>query len=160
LCTGGELFDKISKMGHFTEKMASSYMFEILSAVYYWHSNKIVHRDLKPENILLENENENAHLKIIDFGTSVTFDPKRKMKTVLGTPYYVAPDVLKGRYNEKCDVWSMGVIMYILLCGYPPFPGKSNEEIFQKIINSPVNFSGVNWSSVSYEAKNLVNLML
>jgi calcium-dependent protein kinase len=106
LLTGGELFDKIMKLGHFSEKMAASYMFEILSAVMYCHSNNIVHRDLKPENIILQSDKDNSPLKIIDFGTSVQFNPKRKMKQILGTPYYVAPEVLAGRYNEKCDVWS------------------------------------------------------
>jgi calcium-dependent protein kinase len=90
-----------------------------------------VHRDLKPENLLLEakpaKSASEVHVKVIDFGTSSLFNPKKKLSAKYGTAYYIAPEVLEGNYNELCDVWSIGVIMYILLCGYPPFGGKSDE---------------------------------
>ena len=89
------------------------------------HKHNIVHRDLKPENLLLDSKEKNASLKVIDFGTSRKFVRNIKMTKLLGTPYYIAPEVLNSNYDEKCDVWSCGVILYILLCGYPPFSGKS-----------------------------------
>ena len=110
-------------------------MRQVLGAVNYVHKRNIVHRDLKPENLLVD-ENRSSrdiHIKVIDFGTSRTFDPKRKMKEQLGTPYYIAPEVLRKKYNQKCDIWSLGVIMYVLFCGYPPFGGKTAEEIFENV---------------------------
>ena len=98
-------------------------MKEVLSAVTYCHKYGIVHRDLKPENILYQTKQPDSPLKIIDFGTSKNFEKRDKLTDICGTPYYIAPEVLDGKYNEKCDVWSVGVIMYIMLCGYPPFNG-------------------------------------
>jgi calcium-dependent protein kinase len=91
-----------------------------------------VHRDLKPENLLLDSKNDNT-IKVIDFGTSAQFDPTKKMKQTFGTAYYIAPEVLTSEYNEKCDVWSIGVILYILLSGRPPFDGKDDKEIVRKV---------------------------
>ena len=108
-------------------------MKQILSAVYYCHKNKIVHRDLKPENILYFNENMDSPLKIIDFGTSKTFVPNEVMHQKFGTPYYIAPEVLKKRYDEKCDIWSCGVILYVMLSGKPPFQGHDEKEIMEKV---------------------------
>ena len=104
-------------------------MKQVFSAVAYCHAKNIVHRDLKPENILLEGSGDKALIKVIDFGTSQVFDPNKKMKQTYGTPYYIAPEVLKGSYDSKCDIWSCGVILYILLTGRPPFDGKSDDEI-------------------------------
>lgn len=108
-------------------------MKQVLSAISYCHSMKIVHRDLKPENLLLDSEGDQACLKVIDFGTSQTFDPNAKMHQTYGTPYYIAPEILAGDYTERCDVWSCGVILYILLCGKPPFDGESDEEILKNV---------------------------
>lgn len=93
----------------------------------YCHKNNIVHRDLKPENILYESQKHNALLKVVDFGTSMAYDPNVKMNQKLGTPYYIAPEVLSKKYNEKCDIWSCGVILFILLSGSPPFNGDDDE---------------------------------
>lgn len=109
--------------------MAAEIMRQILSAVVYCHENSIVHRDLKPENLLLELKKSFAEgntVKVIDFGTSIEFTRDEKLNARLGTAYYIAPEVLRGEYDEKCDVWSCGVILYILLCGYPPFNGDTD----------------------------------
>eukprot|EP01066_Platyproteum_vivax_P006551 Platyproteum_vivax@DN232_c0_g1_i1.p1 len=162
ICQGGELFDRIVNRTEkgFGEREAALVMQQILSAVTYCHQRHIVHRDLKPENILMESERPDAPIKVIDFGTSRVFNPDRAMHQKLGTPYYVAPEVLKRKYNEKCDVWSCGVIMYILLCGYPPFSGSSDEQILYNVQQGRVKFNGDEWRSVSNEAIALIKKML
>jgi len=112
---GGELFEKIVNSKNFNEKQAATTIKQILSAVNYCHQNNIVHRDLKPENILFESKKDDATLKIIDFGTSKYYDPNTRMSQKFGTPYYIAPEVLRRKYTEKCDIWSCGVILYISL---------------------------------------------
>ena len=159
---GGELFEAITNIGSFTEASASKVMKQILSAVYYLHSNHIVHRDLKPENIMLTQKpkNGNYQIKLIDFGTAKIFRPGKKMNKFIGTSYYIAPEVLKERYDEKCDVWSCGVILFILLCGYPPFNGNTNVDIFHAIQNQNPIFGGEEWEDITSEAKDLIKLML
>ncbi|CAD8108658.1 unnamed protein product [Paramecium primaurelia] len=159
LC-GGELFERIKKMNSFTEKRASDLMRQILMAVVYCHEQKIVHRDLKPENVLFSGTEPEALIKIIDFGCSRRFNSQKNMTKRLGTPYYIAPEVLNHNYNEKCDVWSCGVILYILLCGYPPFTGKNENEIFEKVKTGKFKFPIEEWDSISREAKNLIQRML
>ena len=127
MCYGGELFDKISEEQYFSEKDAAGILKQVLSAINFCHTRNIVHRDLKPENLLLDKDTENPKIKIIDFGTSQVFSGDKKMSQKFGTPYYIAPEVLKKSYNEKCDLWSCGVILYILLCGYPPFNGANDK---------------------------------
>ena len=159
-CSGGELFDKIKASNGFSENIAAKYMLDIVSAVKYCHSVQIVHRDLKPENILFENITNDARLKIIDFGTSQYFKPKERMRKFIGTSYYIAPEVIDKNYDQKCDVWSLGVILYIMLCGLPPFYSRIESEIYEKIKKMPVSFRGQTWDSVSDEAKVLVQKML
>ncbi|CAD8073319.1 unnamed protein product [Paramecium sonneborni] len=156
---GGELFQKITDMKHFTEKMAADIMKQILAGVVHCHEKKVVHRDLKPENILFENKKPNSNLKIIDFGTSRKMENNQNLTKRLGTPYYIAPEVLKRNYNEKCDVWSCGVILYIMLCGYPPFGGQ-DQEILQNIEIGKYDFDPEDWSKISEDAKNLIKKML
>jgi len=112
-------------------------MRQVISSIMYLHNHNIVHRDLKPENILLaeaDTKDESFLVKLIDFGTSQIFSDKQHIKGKFGTPYYIAPEILKGTsYSEKCDIWSLGVIFYIFLCGYPPFNGDSDEEIMEKV---------------------------
>ncbi|CAK57234.1 unnamed protein product (macronuclear) [Paramecium tetraurelia] len=158
--SGGELFERIKKMNQFTEKRASDLMRQILMAIVYCHEKKIVHRDLKPENILFSGTEPDALLKIIDFGCSRRFNSQKNMTKRLGTPYYIAPEVLNHNYNEKCDVWSCGVILYILLCGYPPFTGKNENEIFEKVKTGKFKFPIEEWDSISREAKSLIQRML
>ncbi|CAD8119762.1 unnamed protein product [Paramecium sonneborni] len=159
LC-GGELFERIKKMNSFSEKRASDLMRQILMAVVYCHDQKIVHRDLKPENVLFSGTEPEALLKVIDFGCSRRFNTQKNMTKRLGTPYYIAPEVLNHNYNEKCDVWSCGVILYILLCGYPPFTGKNENEIFEKVKLGKIKFPIEEWDTISREAKNLIQRML
>ena len=163
LLTGGELFDYIVSSGHLSEAAAAHIMEQILSAVRYCHENHIVHRDLKPENLLLESmptSSEEANIKLIDFGTSSLFTSGTNLRQRLGTPYYIAPEVLSMDYNEKCDIWSCGVILYILLSGYPPFTGKNDDEILAKVRLGKFNFSHPEFKQVSEESKSLIRKML
>ncbi|EAS02022.1 calcium-dependent kinase (macronuclear) [Tetrahymena thermophila SB210] len=160
LCTGGELFDRIIEYKHFNEKEAADVMYQILNAINYLHKNKIVHRDLKPENLLLDSKNKDSILKLVDFGTSTVFDPSLKMSQKLGTPYYIAPEVLRHKYNEKCDVWSCGVIMYILLCGYPPFNAARDEDIMKKVEKGVFTFPKDDWKDITIEAQQMICKML
>ena len=163
LCTGGELFDKIVDVKFFSENVACNIMRQLLSAVAYCHENGVIHRDLKPENILIENSEEKDkeffHIKVIDFGTCEILK-KKKLTEQIGTSFYIAPEVIKNSYNEKCDLWSCGVILYILLCGSPPFYGKNEKEIFKKIIEGNFTFRHKIWNKISNEAKNLVLKLL
>jgi calcium-dependent protein kinase len=155
LLNEGELFDKITSREKFTEIEAANTMKEILSAVKFCHDRKIVHRDLKPENILVEGNT----IKIIDFGTSRKFEPDKLMTNYHGTPYYIAPEVISEKYNEKCDIWSCGVIMYILLCGQPPFNGRNDFEIMENVKIASYSF-GKKFAKISKEAIDLIKCML
>ena len=159
LCDGGELFDMIVDKGSFNEDEAAWVMKQLISAVNYIHSNSICHRDIKPENILLDTKKNNI-IKIIDWGTARFFDKNKKMNKISGTPYYIAPEVLFEKYDEKCDVWSCGIIMYILLCGYPPFNGENDSEILGKIKLGKFVYPEEEWDSVSDSAKDLIKKML
>lgn len=160
-CQGGELFDMITDKGCFSEKEASPIMKQLLSAICYCHQNNVVHRDLKPENILLDNKNDkNPVIKLIDWGGARYFSKSKKMTKINGTPYYIAPEVLREVYDEKCDIWSAGVILYILLCGYPPFNGETDKEIMDAVKLGEFDFPDEEWSVVSQEAKDLIKKML
>lgn len=161
-CKGGELFTKLKQEGGQDEITAGIIMFQLFSAINYCHSRKVMHRDLKPENIMLTTKpkNNKFEIKIIDFGTAKIFDPRKKMTKFIGTSYYIAPEVLKENYDEKCDIWSCGVILYILLCGYPPFNGNSNVDIFHNIQNSQPVFVGEEWNDITKEAIELIKAML
>ncbi|CAD8124701.1 unnamed protein product [Paramecium sonneborni] len=161
LCTGGELFDKIIEKGSFSEKEASYIMKQIMSAILYAHNQNIVHRDLKPENVLLDITSQgNYNVKVVDWGTAKIFSPNQQINEKFGTLYYMAPEVLKRNYNEKCDIWSCGVILYILLCGVPPFNGRTDAEIQKSILNGKYLLEGEVWETVSPHAKDLVIKML
>ncbi len=160
-CEGGELFDKVVEKGSFKEDEAAAVVKQLISAINYIHLNNIVHRDLKPENILLDTKKNNI-IKIIDWGTARFFDKdkNKKMNKISGTPYYIAPEVLFEKYDEKCDVWSCGVIMYILLCGYPPFNGETDNEILAKIKSGKFTFPDEEWAGLSSDCKDLIKCML
>lgn len=154
------MFDRLSEEKFFSERHAANIMKQLLSAVVYCHSKNVVHRDLKPENLLLDTPDKNATLKVIDFGTSQVFDSQRKMHGSIGTPLYIAPEVLSGYYSEKCDIWSCGVILYVLLSGRHPFPGSNQTEVFKRVYEGVYKMAGARWDSISRSAKSLIKDML
>ena len=162
-CTGKELFDRIitriqsKKM--YSEKEAAKIFKQMMSAIAYCHSNKICHRDLKPENLLYSSGDENSLIKVIDFGLSRIWKDEH-MTTKVGTAYYVSPEVLAGKYDERCDIWSAGVILYILLSGEPPFNGHNDNEIYRRICKMTFTFPENKWMLISKEAKELISMML
>lgn len=160
LCKGKDVFDKIIEEGSITEINVSTIIYKVLSAITYCHEMGICHRDIKPENILFENENNEGEIKIIDFGLSKKYDSQINMQTVLGTPYYVAPEVLKGNYNQKCDVWSIGIFTYVMLSGQPPFGGKNNNDIFNSITNSELTFPSKYFNAISEEGIDFIKKCL
>jgi len=162
LCSGGELFDRIIESGHFTEVQAAILMQQIIRAIYYMHENKVCHRDLKPENFLFMTKEpiEKNFLKIIDFGLSCKFTQGQALSTKAGTPYYVAPQVLAGNYDQLSDLWSCGVIMYVLLCGYPPFFGDTDSEVLAKVRLGNFIFQQSDWKNISEDAKTLIRNLL
>ncbi|EPT27057.1 calcium-dependent protein kinase CDPK2 [Toxoplasma gondii ME49] len=159
-CTGGELFDRLVHQGVFTEALACRIMRQILAAVAYCHAHRVAHRDLKPENFLFLHDNPESPIKLIDFGLAARFKSGQPMRTRAGTPYYVSPQVLEGRYGPECDVWSAGVMMYILLCGYPPFNAPSDRAIMNKVRAGHYTFPDSEWSRVSLQAKDLISRLL
>ncbi|GAV90516.1 Pkinase domain-containing protein/EF_hand_5 domain-containing protein [Cephalotus follicularis] len=160
LCEGGELFDRIVARGHYTERAAAAVMRTIVEVVQMCHKHGVMHRDLKPENFLFANKKETSPLKAIDFGLSVFFRPGERFNEIVGSPYYMAPEVLKRNYGPEIDVWSAGVILYILLCGVPPFWAETEQGVAQAIIRSVVDFKRDPWPKVSDNAKDLVKKML
>merc|ERR1719174_617870 len=162
LCVGGELFDRIIDSGHFTEVQAAIVLQNMFRAIFYMHENHICHRDLKPENFLFTTKDpiEKTHLKVIDFGLACKFSADQQLKTKAGTPYYVAPQVLAGKYNASADIWSLGVIMFVLLCGYPPFYGETDADVLARMRTGNFSFNPVDWKNVSEDAKNLIRSLL
>ena len=163
-CRGGELFDRViaktEKGQQYTEKEAASLFKQIMSAINYCHKNGIVHRDLKPENLLFLSKSDNSPIKVIDFGMSKRFDSSTKiMSERVGTAYYISPEVLKGKYDEKCDIWSAGVILYIIICGYPCFNGDTDDDIFKAILKGKIQFPSPEWDNISNDAKELIKKM-
>jgi len=160
LCAGGELFDRIVAKGHYSERAAAQLIRTIVGVVEGCHSLGVMHRDLKPENFLFASTAEDAPLKATDFGLSVFYKPGDKFSDVVGSPYYVAPEVLQKCYGPEADVWSAGVILYILLCGVPPFWAESESGIFRQILRGKLDVESEPWPSISDSAKDLVRKML
>ncbi|KAH9674243.1 calcium-dependent protein kinase 2 [Citrus sinensis] len=160
LCAGGELFDRIIKKGHYTERKAAQLARTIVGFVETSHSLGVMHRDLKPENFLFVNEHEDSPLKAIDFGLSTFFKPGDIFTDVVGSPYYVSPEVLLKHYGPEADVWSAGVIIYILLSGVPPFWGETEHDIFEEVLHGDLDLSSDPWPKISENAKDLVRKML
>uniref|UniRef100_A0A0K0EX60 Calcium/calmodulin-dependent protein kinase type 1 (inferred by orthology to a C. elegans protein) n=1 Tax=Strongyloides venezuelensis TaxID=75913 RepID=A0A0K0EX60_STRVS len=160
LVTGGELFDRIVAKGSYTEKDASDLIRQVLQAVAFMHDNGVVHRDLKPENLLYYNQDENSKIMISDFGLSKT-EESGVMATACGTPGYVAPEVLQQKpYGKAVDVWSIGVIAYILLCGYPPFYDENDANLFAQIIRGEYEFDSPFWDDISDSAKDFISHLM
>mmetsp|Transcript_20689 Transcript_20689/g.34816 ORF Transcript_20689/g.34816 Transcript_20689/m.34816 type:complete len:388 (+) Transcript_20689:161-1324(+) len=158
---GGELFDRIVKKTYYNEKEARDLILILISTIGYCHSKNIVHRDLKPENLLLAGFEDDSHIKLADFGFAIQTDGYVSLKTQCGTPGYVAPEILSTqRYGKSVDMWSIGVITYILLGGYPPFHDDNQKALFKKIKNAEYEFHEEYWSEVSEEAKDLIRHLL
>uniref|UniRef100_A0A673YQ26 Si:ch73-60h1.1 n=1 Tax=Salmo trutta TaxID=8032 RepID=A0A673YQ26_SALTR len=162
LVTGGELFDRIVERGYYSERDAAHVIKQILEAVAYLHENGVVHRDLKPENLLYADLSLDARLKIADFGLSKIIDEQVTMKTVCGTPGYCAPEILRGNaYGPEVDMWSVGVILYILLCGFEPFfDPRGDQYMYSRILNCDYEFVSPWWDEVSLNAKDLVSKLI
>ena len=160
-CTGGEFFDRLAKRAKenkmYTEKDGARILKQILQAVNYLHSHGVCHRDLKPENILFSTISEDSQVKLIDFGLSKVFDgDNNTMKGTVGTTFYMAPEVINGKYDEKCDIWSCGVILYIMLCGKPPFYSSDEEELKEKICSMQYDLNYKEFLNVSQDALDLI----
>lgn len=160
LCAGGELFDRIIARGHYSERAAANLIRTIVQVVEYCHDLGVMHRDLKPENFLLSNKKEDAMLKTTDFGLSMFFKPGDVFTDIVGSAYYVAPEVLRRHYGVEADVWSCGVILYILLCGVPPFWAENEQGIFDAVLRGHIDFDSDPWPRISTSAKDLVRKML
>ncbi len=159
-CTGGELFERILLKKRFNENLVCNLIFKLASAIHHCHSLGIVHRDLKPENILFENKSDFSDIKIIDFGLSRKIQNEDDLHSIVGSPFYVAPEVLEGNYDEKCDIWSIGIISYCLLSGKPPFYSDNREELFRKIKKENVSFAKKVWENISIEAIEFIRMLL
>ena len=162
LCPGGELFQQIIDKGPFTERYSAYVMYQIFSAVNYCHKMHIVHRDLKPENILIVAKDREGlpTIKICDFGTSKMFEKGAVQRKLVGSSYYIAPEVLKKHYNEKCDVWSCGVIMYILLSARPPFGGEDDNEIMERVSSGKYDLESPPFNKLSKNSIDLIKRLL
>lgn len=155
LCSGGDLYSR----DPYTEEQAARITSSILSAISYMHSRKIIHRDLKYENVLFVNDKPSSEVKLIDFGLSKTYGDKYLTEGV-GTVYTMSPEVLRGKYNEKADLWSIGVIAYMLLSSQLPFYGKKRKQIVHQILKGTYDFKGRKWQKISEQAKDFIQNLL
>ena len=160
-CSGGDLFDYLHRQKYFSEKKASIILKQLLSAINHLHKKKLIHRDLKPENIVFikTKNNDDLFVKLIDFGTS-TSTKNGNLTQEIGTIFYMAPEDFKNNYNEKADIWSIGIIFYIMICGHPPFRGRRDDIIKKKILNYNIQFSSNNFKLVSKSGMNLLKKLL
>ncbi|XP_051540066.1 calcium/calmodulin-dependent protein kinase (CaM kinase) II beta 1 isoform X22 [Myxocyprinus asiaticus] len=162
LVTGGELFEDIVAREYYSEADASHCIHQILDSVHHIHQHDIVHRDLKPENLLLASKCKNAAVKLADFGLAIEVQgDQQAWFGFAGTPGYLSPEVLrKEAYGKPVDIWACGVILYILLVGYPPFWDEDQHKLYQQIKAGAYDFPSPEWDTVTPEAKNLINQML
>lgn len=166
LVSGGELLDRVITNGNYSEQDAANIIYQLVSGVAYLHEKGIVHRDLKLENILLDNDSNDAPIKIADFGLSKCFTPNDVLSTMCGSPQYVAPEILQmsdgvaNQYSPACDMWSVGIIMFILLSGYSPFDDEVDAVLFQKIKSGKYDADDPVWDTISAEAKDLIARLL
>lgn len=159
-CPGGDLFKQILNMQVFTESQAANIIFQTLSALSYCHEKKVIHRDIKPENILVLESSNTLSIKLGDFGSSCIMDSLTPIKGCFGSSYYLAPEVLKSTYTEKCDIWSVGIIMYILLTGNPPYKGRDSKTIIREVKDSPFMLTDDKVTGLSPDSINLLQKLL
>ncbi|KAB2007223.1 hypothetical protein ERO13_D10G012500v2 [Gossypium hirsutum] len=160
LCAGGELFDRIIAEGHYSERAAAGIFKSVVNVVHICHFMGVIHRDLKPENFLLSSKDAGAMLKATDFGLSVFIEEGKRYRDIVGSAYYVAPEILRRSYGKEVDIWSAGIILYILLSGVPPFWAETEKGIFDAISEGKLDFESQPWPSISETAKDLVRKML
>lgn len=163
--SGGELFDKIVDNTHdygcLPEEQAIKIIKSLLEAVQHLHSKDIVHRDIKPENVLFESNEEGSCVKLIDFGLSrIHALNDGYMTNPVGTPYYMSPGILKGKYDRSCDLWAIGITAYILLCGYPPFNGGNDSEVHESVRRGNLVFDRTVWGNLSIASRDFVSKLL
>ncbi len=161
-CKSGNLFQYVRKTNNYiSEAQVSVILFQILSAINYCHQQNIIHRDIKPENIMLDDNSKSGYpfVRLIDFGTSKYLENEYENE-LIGTPYFIAPEVIKRRYDSKCDIWSIGILLYFLISKKRPFDGKKLEEIFDGINNKEINFSIKPFDTTSEELKDLILKLL
>eukprot|EP00878_Enallax_costatus_P017856 GHUV01018763.1.p1 GENE.GHUV01018763.1~~GHUV01018763.1.p1 ORF type:complete len:465 (+),score=162.98 GHUV01018763.1:210-1604(+) len=160
LCQGGELFDHIVEAQHFSERKAAVIFRKMVEVVNHCHELGVMHRDLKPENFLLTSKTADGELKLTDFGLGVFFKHGERFRDLVGSPYYVAPEVLRKNYSHEADMWSLGVILYILLSGLPPFWGDTEDQIFKMVLKGAIDFKSDPWPRISDAAKDCVKRLL
>eukprot|EP00746_Dinoflagellata_sp_MGD_P158869 gnl/MRDRNA2_/MRDRNA2_86576_c0_seq18.p1 gnl/MRDRNA2_/MRDRNA2_86576_c0~~gnl/MRDRNA2_/MRDRNA2_86576_c0_seq18.p1 ORF type:complete len:499 (+),score=106.52 gnl/MRDRNA2_/MRDRNA2_86576_c0_seq18:88-1584(+) len=162
MCSGGTVFDRIINQDHLTEVQAAVVMQQLLRGILYMHELNLTHRNLNPLNLLLQTVDpiDKNTLKIINFGSSCKIAKGELLTTRAGAPYYIAPEILAGKYNQSADLWSCGVIMHVLLCGYPPFYAETGKDTFIQVRVGDLTFKAEDWKDVSDDAKNLIQMLL
>ncbi|OMJ91183.1 hypothetical protein SteCoe_6355 [Stentor coeruleus] len=157
---GGELLEKITEEKKLSEKQAAKFMFEIMSAIFYCHSKGIVHRDLKPQNLLLTSKGRESSIKVIDFGIAGKLNSMGNITGVIGTPLFMSPEMFEGIYNEKCDIWSSGVILFMMITGFTPFTGYGIDQIKESIKLGKIDYTRPIWKTVSSDVQDLIKKMI
>ncbi|KAG7370871.1 protein kinase [Nitzschia inconspicua] len=161
LMAGGDVFDRILDMNNYTEKDARDLFIVLLESIEYMHEKGIAHRDIKPQNIFLDSKDSHSRIKIGDFGFAKKVHTPKSLTSRCGTPSYVAPEILKNQpYDQSCDMWSAGVVLYVMLCGYTPFSDESQEKMFERIKLGDWKFDPDDWSHISDEAKDLIKHLM
>lgn len=158
LCVGGTLLQRVQEAGHFTEVNTAKVLFQLFAALQHLHENRICHRDIKPDNVLFWDWHpvEQGFVKLIDFGGAAFFRHGEYLTSKVGSPTYVAPEVLQGKYNETCDLWSTGIVTYVMLSGTPPFTGETDDVILKQAQLGNISMTTPQWSAISEDAKDLV----
>jgi calcium-dependent protein kinase len=159
-CKGGEYYDRISRKVRMTEVDAALVLFKIFHAMSHVHALGYCHRDLKPENFLYETDKANSEIKVADFGLAINVSNGQPITSMVGTPHYLAPEIIRNSYGVEVDNWSLGVIVYVTLSGKAPFSGANQEEIYKQIMKGAVQMSSPEWKNISGDAKDLIKRLL